>query len=100
MWLASKHLGRWEEVRGDVERWDTSALSLSYRLARLALLEQNDEFFRVADAISGDALPGNAWAEWPVFEWVRKDPRFVEFGAKFCATTGEHAESGSGGCEG
>ena len=42
-WLALKRLNRFDECEAAVRDWDTDALEKQYKIARLALLSENDE---------------------------------------------------------
>ena len=45
-WLSSKRLGVWDDVVGEVENFDCSALKPAYVLARASLLDDADMFFQ------------------------------------------------------
>jgi hypothetical protein len=77
-WLCAKRQGHWEDVKKEVTRFDCSAKNHRYALVRASLLEQGDEFFELLPKILGvDILPQDL-KEWPIFEEMRKDPRFAQ----------------------
>jgi len=79
-WQARKRCGQWESVRDEVERADYSAKSDLYQLARLSLLERNDDFFSLLPrALQSGALDRSELTEWPVFADVRGDERYREY---------------------
>lgn len=78
-WLAFKRLGEFEVVKSDVEAWDTSALGLGFRTAQAALLGDNMDrtFELVIEAVRADELGETSLIEWPLFEELREDERFL-----------------------
>jgi hypothetical protein len=77
-WLAFKRLGEFTTVREDVEAWDTSALGLSFRVAKSALLDELDQCFQLAiEAVRAGEIGETSLIEWPLLEEMREDPRFT-----------------------
>jgi hypothetical protein len=76
-WLACKRLDTLGSVRDDIENFDASALTLEFRAARAALLDDVDAALSLADrALENDDLSAKDMREWPVFEELRQDERF------------------------
>ena len=85
-WLCMKRLSRWEEVRAEVEAFDSSALGTTYVLVRHSLLDQKDEFFELLASTKGVDLDDRGWDQWPIFSEMRADPRFEKLKSEFAPT--------------
>lgn len=71
-WLSTKMLDDLMSIQLEIENWDTSALAGNYRLARLALLNQNREAYElVATLLQSNEIGSHEWSEWPVLAGVR-----------------------------
>jgi hypothetical protein len=93
-WLAIKRLGQFEDVRADVENWDTSALELRFKFVQAALLDELDTAFAMAEQLlERGEITTNALFEWPVLSELREDERFEAL-APSASTTNP---SGNGG---
>lgn len=86
-WLCLNRLGRFDDVKDDVESFDDSALENRFRLARLAILDRKEEFFRLLETSEGVGLDREAWTEWPVFAEMRQHTQFSELRARFAPGT-------------
>jgi hypothetical protein len=84
-WLCYKRLGRFDEVRSDVETMDLSAMDDTYRLARLALLDRETAFFELIERTKGGGLEKRAWTEWPILDELRQTERFREYAVRYAA---------------
>ena len=82
-WLCLKRIGRFDEVKEEVEAFDDSALELRFRCVRLAILDREAELFDLLEASEGGSLDHKAWHEWPVFSEIREKSRFTELGERF-----------------
>lgn len=72
-WVAKKHIDGVEPVHAEVREWDTSTLAGVYRLAKLGLLDENEEAYELAKAlIASGELDRDDWRHWPVLEGVRR----------------------------
>jgi len=72
-WLALKRLGRFEEIRSEVEEWNTGDESGRLRLAKLALLDRIDDGLQLIGKIRGTKdLSIESWATWPLLEELRR----------------------------
>lgn len=74
MWQCEKRLGEFEKVKADIEMLDLSAALPRYRLAVLALLENEKEFFEVFDKQSD--IDEETLKEWPIFRDIREGEEF------------------------
>jgi len=82
-WLSIKRQGRWEEVVKEAESEDFTVDKRRYRLGWLALCEKKDEFFKlVPEVIKVGDITGGELKKFPIFEEVRKDPRFSKISIK------------------
>lgn len=72
-WVATKEGDDFDSVRAEIVQWDTSAVSLEYKLAKLCLLDRNEEALGLAAKMmaSGD-LERRHWMSWPVLEGIRE----------------------------
>jgi hypothetical protein len=72
-WVAQKHLVGPESIRLEVEEWDTATLTDVYKLAKFALLDQNEEAYALVKALlARNDLQLDDWRDWPVLEGVRR----------------------------
>ncbi|WP_420634324.1 hypothetical protein [Candidatus Palauibacter sp.] len=82
-WLCLKRIGRFDEVKEEVEEFDDSALENRFRFARLAILDREEELCDLLEANEGGGLDHQAWHEWPIFSEIRENPRFAELAERF-----------------
>jgi len=80
-WLGRKRVaGNIDEIRSEVQSWDTTALSPRYRVAKLALL---DDFEALLPALKHAVDRGDVDDEelrtWPLLAEVRAQPTFKDF---------------------
>ena len=72
LWLARKRIDGVESVEAEVRAWQVSALSPKFKLARHALLDQDDEALERANEMrSSGELGEEEWLSWPLLEGVR-----------------------------
>lgn len=71
-WIALKQLGRFQECKSAVERFDVRSKSNDLRLAKYALLDRTEEAHTLARDMldSGELLPEH-WLAWPLLAQVR-----------------------------
>lgn len=80
-WIAFKELGEFDLVRGEVESYPVSTRSNNYKLAKLALLDDNDEAYELAERMIRDGdLPESHLLNWPLLRGVRDIARARERG--------------------
>jgi hypothetical protein len=71
-WIAQKRLFGTDHIRAEVEGWDTDTLSGRFRLAKLALLDENEEAYDLTKALSsGGEIARDDWRDWPLLEGLR-----------------------------
>lgn len=76
-WQCRKWQGRFSEVAEEAKNADFSAFSIGLQIARLAILDEADEFFtKVRIAVASGDLRMPDLLEWPLFRDIRKDVRF------------------------
>ncbi len=76
-WQCEKRLGRWENIRAEIESADYSAKSVRYQLGHLALLERIDDFYALLPrALQSGELTEKDLQEYPIFSDMRSDQRF------------------------
>jgi hypothetical protein len=72
LWLAHKRLEGLDSIRDEVDGWNTHSLSGTFRLAKLALLDELDPAYELAARlITTGELQVKSWRTWPVLEAVR-----------------------------
>lgn len=75
-WQSIKWQDRLDEIRAEVEALDTSTLSDSYKLAKLALVDDADAFVALlTKAIRTEQISYAQVETWPIFREMRKDAR-------------------------
>jgi hypothetical protein len=81
LWLSYKQLGRFDEIKHEVEEADLSALSNEFQLCRLALLNKKEEFFQMIEqqGYPNSILTLHDLDEWPIFKELRKEPEYHDF---------------------
>jgi len=77
-WLCIKRQGRWTEVEEEVKAFDCSAKTRIFEIAKASLLEHVDKFFELVPKTVGTDIGFEALNEWPIFDEMRSDPRFVK----------------------
>lgn len=75
-WQCYKWLGRFDEIKKEVEALDVSAYQPKYRLGVLALLDKYDDFFSYFD--EQNDLGEDELKEWPLFREVRKNEIYIQ----------------------
>ncbi|KTR76201.1 hypothetical protein NS234_12310 [Microbacterium oxydans] len=80
-WIAYKELGDFEKVRREVENYPVSNRSNNYKLAKAALLDQDEDAHEIAQRMlkDGDLLPSHLLT-WPLLRGVREVARRNERG--------------------
>ena len=77
-WHARKMQFGLEEIRKEVEAWDTTAHAKVFVLVRLCLLEQTDAAFSVLEPLLKEGeLDQEYLREWPILAPLRDDPRYL-----------------------
>jgi hypothetical protein len=78
-WQSLKWQGRFEEVQEEIAAADFSAKDELFRLAQLALLDREEEFFELLPSVlDSEKLPRRALAEWPLFREMRGSSEYME----------------------
>lgn len=75
-WQCFKWQNRFDEVECEIERWDISASSPQFKLAKLALLDKYEEFFKTFDEQS--EVDEAFLHEWPLFKNIRESQIYNE----------------------
>ena len=77
-WHARKMLSGIDDIRAEVEAWDTSALADVFVLVKHCLLEDLDAAFAVVDnALASGGLETEDISKWPILAPLRDDPRYL-----------------------
>lgn len=76
-WQCYKWLNRFDEVKNDVISLDTSAYSVQYQLCKLALLDNDEEFFELFE--SQKELTVEELLSWPLFKNLRESDRCKKY---------------------
>lgn len=72
-WIAMKEVDGIDSIREEVNRWDTSASSMRFLLAKYALLDDFVKASEIVDSILGTAeLSESQWRNWPLLQGVRE----------------------------
>jgi hypothetical protein len=76
-WQSYKWSGRFDKIRKSIEEADFSAHDDLLRLARLVLLEKNDDFFvLLPQVLRSKKLKEKQLMEWPLFQKIRRTRKF------------------------
>lgn len=76
-WQSLKWQNRLSEVEEKIKKEDISGMQLRYHIARLALLDNFEEFFKLLPrAIKEKELRHEELEEWPLFQRVRERKEF------------------------
>jgi hypothetical protein len=77
-WVALKQLLGLDEIRSEVESWDTGVLAPQFKMVQACLLDNLDEAFKYLPlVIAGDDVEQGELYDWPALEEMRKDARFL-----------------------
>lgn len=72
-WLAAKQMENFANVRAEIEAWDTRTLANRFRVAKAALLDDNESAYGLARSMVGtEELSEREWRYWPLLEGVRE----------------------------
>lgn len=79
-WQSLKWSGRYDRIRAEIEVADFSAKEERFQLAKYALMDDFDSFFRMLPKVleHGHIEKGQL-LEWPLFQVVRKRPEFQPY---------------------
>jgi hypothetical protein len=79
-WFARAERDGYAAIRSEVEMWDASALSLTFRLVRLVLLQKLEDALRLVPSAlapgSEDGLTRGELREWPILRTLRAHPGY------------------------
>lgn len=79
-WLCKKRLGKFNEVKNDVEKADFSDKKEIFQLGLLALQENKEKFFELLPyALDSRQLNIERLEEFPIFEEMRKTEEYSKF---------------------
>ena len=93
-WLAYKLDGKFEKIRRDVEMLDVTTRSRQFRLAKLALLGQDEEAYDLAQAmIRDEELRPEFLFTWPLLAGAREYARKKSEASAVDENTGDQLES-------
>ena len=77
VWLCKKNRMGLDSIFGEVEKWDTSALEPQLKLARLALLDRNEEALDLAKRlVEQGELAVRLLVDWPLLSGIRTLPAY------------------------
>ncbi|MFN7113413.1 MAG: hypothetical protein ACK4PK_03545 [Alphaproteobacteria bacterium] len=82
-WQAVKWQGRLSEVHDDIVNVDISGMVKSFALAKYALLDENDAFFKLLpEVLKKKEISLDNLMEWPLFNSIRQDERMTQYSHK------------------
>ena len=93
-WLALKRLGRFAECSDEVRQLDCSAIKSVFAIARAALLDDLDDFFRIVEETKASDFDERAWREWPILDEARLDFRFEQLRTRYSEKPSGNASVG------
>lgn len=75
-WLARKNIDGIDAIRDEVLAWDVETLARTFRIAKHALLDENEEAFALVEsALESGELWKDSWDNWPILAGVRSYAR-------------------------
>lgn len=76
-WLAVKRLDGLDQIRSEIDAWDTSALDPVFPFVRAALLDDlNEVFAQLPGLLKSGSLNRASLEQWPILEELRADARY------------------------
>ena len=81
-WISVKNQGRIEEIKGDVDRCDVSAMCGQFKAAKYALLDEYDKVSGILEKIIGTEIPSCYIEQWPLFIQYRESEEYEKFREK------------------
>lgn len=83
-WLSMKSLGRYEEIKDEIEKADFSAMTSSIKMGKALLLENFEEAIPLMDeAIMANELTPDLVETWPIFYQFRKTEYHTAFQERY-----------------
>jgi hypothetical protein len=77
-WLSVKRLGRWSEIKSQVEREDITTRGRLFQLAWYSLCEKPKEFFALLPrAVKGEDVDLSQLESFPIFDEMRDSRKFL-----------------------
>jgi hypothetical protein len=71
-WIATKQIEGTEGIRAEVEAWQVEPLAPKFRLAKLALLDQVEEAYKMGqELLTSGEIDADDWWTWPLLAEVR-----------------------------
>lgn len=84
-WLAMKRLGKLQDCKKDIERWKTTTLAPTFKLAKFALLDDLEPgLAMVRQLLKSQELPQRHWVQWPLLEEIRQYEKGLAETAELC----------------
>lgn len=78
-WQSLKWLGRYSEIKSELEKEDFSANTKDFQLCIHALKDEYDEFYDLLERIYEKDICKESLESWPIFREIRKQSRYRKF---------------------
>lgn len=78
-WLTQKRLGKYEDIKQDIDKADLSALNDVFQVCKYALLEKHDEICYLLQNVYPNSIDLNDLQEWPILEEFRQSQQYNDF---------------------
>lgn len=75
-WIAQKSLKKFSVIKKEIEKFDTSAMSEEYKVAKLILLEKYDEAEELIEQVYNDKIHPKELMQWPLFKEFRNTKQY------------------------
>ena len=75
-WIAQKSLKKFSAIKKEIEKFDTSAMSEEYKVAKLILLEKYDEAEELIEQVYNDKIHPQELMQWPLFKEFRNTKQY------------------------
>lgn len=77
-WISQKSLNKFSEIKKEIEKFDTSAMSEEYKIAKLILLEKYDAATKLIEQVYNDKITSRELNQWPLFKEFRKTKQYKQ----------------------
>ena len=71
-WIAKKALGQYKSIKEEIEKYDISAMSEEFAIAKYTLLEEYEKATDLIEEVYNIKIDSNALSQWPLFADYRK----------------------------
>ena len=78
-WISLKNKGQFDKIKDDIIKFDVSAMSGQFQVAKYALLDEYDKVSKGLEEILEKEIPAHMVESWPLFIQYRESKEYQEF---------------------